>query len=59
MKIRYEIEFDLPDDFQVRTFTSLLKLIRFGLLDRLPRSQVRFRTSLMQMKQAGDVGSLT
>lgn len=43
MKIHYEIEFDLPDNFPVITLTSLLKAIRFTLRDRLPRSQVRFR----------------
>jgi len=36
MKITYEIEFDLPDDFPVKTLSSLMGFVKAAIRDRLP-----------------------
>lgn len=36
MKVTYEIEFDLPDEFRVKALASLVNLIKYSVRDRLP-----------------------
>ena len=46
MKIIYEIEFDLPDDFPVKDFNHLLHFVKWAVRDRLPEdvaARARFR----------------
>lgn len=42
MKIIYEIELDLPDNYPVKHLSSLLRTIKFGLQDRISKERVRF-----------------
>jgi hypothetical protein len=43
MKITYEIEFDLPGDFRVKTLESLFLMIKSSVRDRFDKKQVRFK----------------
>lgn len=45
MRVTYKIELDLPNDMEVREVISLFRLLRFQVLDRIPKNRVRFKVS--------------